>query len=932
MGIRKNAKFLTAAEKENFVRACVLMKADIVNPLAAAADRYSRWDQYAAIHWMIQQATAPPGAVPVNFGHGGSGAYSFLSWHRYFLYQFEKQLQSYVASVMLPYWDWTDPAPIMTDTFMGPNGTVSHEVRSGYFAKDAPATGVNPTPSPAWWPAGLTGWLLPASFGTASGALKRGLSPLSGLPTTNDLRSTLAKTAYPAFQNAIESGNGLVTFPSQQMHNGMHGWIGGAFGQMSNPLYAAFDPFFYLHHCNIDRLWAMWQADGHATDYPVSGGNAYHNRNDIMYPWVGATPGYGTTAGISIAIPMPDFSAIGIKRNVDTLDFRTAFGYTYDSIAVIGVGLDRTGSMNGLTPDPMTTGAPDVTKWEAAKRGVSAFLQDCETVQNSGIIYTVAGIETFRRLGAANDFHPVFASPGYGLIKGGTGFSKATFDSAAGAMSPGGDTPLADALVDVKNTLVNAPFGGVPADEQRYLAMLTDGLLTSGSPMSSIANGSFSPIAVFSMGFGTGAEVDYPTLQSMVDKGRTLSTQQLFHGENAGTIDKFYSNAMAAAIGFTSIFDPVMELFAGEYTHVEFQATSADDAFFISAQGMDFIDGNWSFHLHGPNGTMVYGEDATPMGGMDMGCMHCCRPPHVTANRSNGRLSLMLQRDSADADCWVGNWTLMASFKAKHLDAMVMFPLGNLMQPVAAGPARGPRYSRLLVDPKNRIAQRNVVQAARHVLDVHPAGSNHNGGEACDLAVNVYARTRLRYSLVASDNHAVTGKEVAIQLKADLLQGNVSNTRTFARMVSPVSNLAALGPKLNPNKISADEIVAGALVPKFDPAKALAAYEKRDPKLTAQRDEVVNVAVHDNGPMHVHIEKAAVAGPYHLSVYIEGDYCPDHDTASGHDHMDHAAMDSPPPAAAPPATPAAPTSVCGPQCMPERFTRLLTTMAAVSQA
>ena len=35
----------------------------------------------------------------------------------------------------------------------------------------------------------------------------------------------------------------------------------------------------------------------------------------------------------------------------------------------------------------MTSGAPDVTKWEAAKRGVSAFLQDCETVQDSGIIY-----------------------------------------------------------------------------------------------------------------------------------------------------------------------------------------------------------------------------------------------------------------------------------------------------------------------------------------------------------------------------------------------------------------------------------------------------------------------------------------------------------------------------------------------------------------
>src|SRR5215510_1669462 len=382
---------------------------------------------------------------------------------------------------------------------------------------------------------------------------------------------------------------------------------------MGNPVASPFDPIFYLHHCNIDRLWAMWQADGHASEYPSSGGKPQHNRNDIMYPWVGTTAGYGTNASIAASMPMPNFSALGIQRNVDTLDYRAAYGYTYDTIAVIGIGLDRTGSMLGMTPDPMTTSAPDVTKWEAAKRGVSAFLQDCETVQSSGIVYTVAGIKTFRRL-AANDFQPVFTGPGYGLIKSGSSFSRASFDSAAAAMTPGGDTPLADALLDVKNTMVTPPFGGAPADEQRYLAMLTDGLLTSGSPMSSIADGSFSPVAVFAMGFGTGLDVDYPTLQSMVDKGRTLSTQQVFHGETAGTIDKFYSSALATAIGFTSIFDPIMELFAGEYTHIEFDATSADDAFLITAQGMDFNDANWSFHLHAPDGTMVYHDGDSAAG------------------------------------------------------------------------------------------------------------------------------------------------------------------------------------------------------------------------------------------------------------------------------------------------------------------------------
>ena len=101
MSVRKNAKFLSPEEREAFVKACVLMKADIVNPGAPTAERYSRWDENVAIHMMIQSAFAP-GAPSVNFGHGGSGAYAFFSWHRYFLYQFEQVLQGYVPGVMLP--------------------------------------------------------------------------------------------------------------------------------------------------------------------------------------------------------------------------------------------------------------------------------------------------------------------------------------------------------------------------------------------------------------------------------------------------------------------------------------------------------------------------------------------------------------------------------------------------------------------------------------------------------------------------------------------------------------------------------------------------------------------------------------------------------------------------------------------------------------
>ncbi len=920
MGIRKNAKFLTPAEKENFVRACVMMKAQIVNPAAPVAQQYSEWDEYVAIHWMIQDAFAP-GDSFVNFGHGGSGSYSFLSWHRYFLFQFEQDLQSHVPGVMLPYWDWTDPASIMTNTFLGPDGTIGGEVRSGYFARNAPGTAGNVTPAPAWWPAALAGFQLHSSFGGAAGPLIRDIAPVGQLPSVTDIRQSLAMTTYPSFQNALEGGVGLSSF--HQMHNALHGWIGGAFGQMSSPDVSPFDPFFYLHHCNIDRLWAMWQMDGHADVYPATGGQLNHRRNDIMYPWTGGAAGYGTNAGISSAIPMPDFAAIGAKRNVDTLDFRATFGYTYDTLAIIGLGLDRTGSMLGMTPDPMVVAAPDVTKWEAAKRGVSAFLQDCETVQNSGTTYVMAGIKTFRSL-AANEFTSLFPAPGYGLVKNGSAYSRAAFDTAVAAMAPGGGTPLADALVDVRNTIVEPPFGHLPPDERRYLAMLTDGLLTTGGAMSSIPNGSFANTAVFAMGFGTGLDVDYATLASMVAKGVTLPTTQVFHGETAGTIDKFYSNALAAAIGFTSVIDPVLELFAGEHTHLDFLVTSAEEALLITIQGMDFEDDSWTYHLHAPDGSMAYGDAGSHDHGHGHSC-HCHCRPDVTATRERARLSLVLQRNNADAACWVGKWRVMVAYKARRLDAMMMPTIGDLLVPVSAGTVRGPRFAKLLQSPTPRAATRNFAAAPVNRLDHRPVSANKNGAEACNAVVNIYSRTRLRVELSPRGALFEAGTALTIDLKPDVLQGNITLFRTLGRVIAPARDLPALS-SLTKNNIPREARIEGAETP-YDAAKVLALLERRSPAMTRRRDEELALVTH-GGDVHAHIEKTEIAGPYHVGIYVDGEYCPEHGQGAAHGHGHHGASHQPAAGHAH----AGDGGVCGPGCTPERFIRILSTMSALPPA
>ena len=65
MPVRKNAKFLSATERENFVKACVLMKANIVNPGAPAVQQYSVWDQNVAIRVsVLNRGAADPALAP----------------------------------------------------------------------------------------------------------------------------------------------------------------------------------------------------------------------------------------------------------------------------------------------------------------------------------------------------------------------------------------------------------------------------------------------------------------------------------------------------------------------------------------------------------------------------------------------------------------------------------------------------------------------------------------------------------------------------------------------------------------------------------------------------------------------------------------------------------------------------------------------------
>ncbi len=45
------------------------------------------------------------------------------------------------------------------------------------------------------------------------------------------------------------------------IHAGVHNAVGGDMADKSSPT----DPLFWLHHANIDRIWAKWQTSHNAT-------------------------------------------------------------------------------------------------------------------------------------------------------------------------------------------------------------------------------------------------------------------------------------------------------------------------------------------------------------------------------------------------------------------------------------------------------------------------------------------------------------------------------------------------------------------------------------------------------------------------------------------------------------------------------------------
>lgn len=121
-------------------------------------------------------------------------------------------------------------------------------------------------------------------------------------------------------------------------HNNVHDSVGCSGGTMRDLNWSAFDPIFMLHHANVDRLIALWQA-------------IYYNSSifDIT-DYEGAL--YGTAAGnVSANTPLKPFSAAnGTFHTSNSVRDVATFGYGYPELQPKGPD----GQPMDVTPDELS--------------------------------------------------------------------------------------------------------------------------------------------------------------------------------------------------------------------------------------------------------------------------------------------------------------------------------------------------------------------------------------------------------------------------------------------------------------------------------------------------------------------------------------------------------------------------------------------------
>jgi tyrosinase len=228
------------------------------------------------------------------------GSWYFLPWHRGYLMALDAQLRQDIVSVggpadwALPYWDYFD----------GTNGN-QYQIPSAFAAHTLPDGSTNPLyVAMRYGPDGDTNIYVPTPAGVAAHPGDQGF--IYGQVTDDCMKNDLytgsdSQTPLPGFggpANGFSHSGAVHGNTEGNPHDLVHVYVGGAisnsnYGLMADPGVAALDPIFYLHHANIDRMWAGWNGNGNSNPTNSNWLNGPSDRRFVM-PGPGGSPWYYT--------------------------------------------------------------------------------------------------------------------------------------------------------------------------------------------------------------------------------------------------------------------------------------------------------------------------------------------------------------------------------------------------------------------------------------------------------------------------------------------------------------------------------------------------------------------------------------------------------------------------------------------------------------
>jgi len=279
----------------------------------------------------------------------------FLPWHRMHLTSFERLVRSVTGAThfAMPYWNYTDSdRRALPPQFRSPD-------------------------DPLWKP------LFRAD---------RNPGVNDGRPIDQAGEAPLGLNAMmsPVYADTFDGDAGFCANLDNAPHSAVHVDVGTRERGMGAVSWAANDPVFWLHHCNIDRIWASWNRAG--------------RRNPSDEAYLGQVFAFVDEAGTPLR-----------RRVGDVLDTR-ALGYGYDrylerpsgSVPFPGISGSRftTHAASYELSGTVTLGSGPTTVWLGADRGGRYFGRLRSAAAAGRPFYLrVAGVRITRQPGVSYEVH-----------------------------------------------------------------------------------------------------------------------------------------------------------------------------------------------------------------------------------------------------------------------------------------------------------------------------------------------------------------------------------------------------------------------------------------------------------------------------------------------------------------------------------------------